>query len=210
MLQRKLDDLDESRKNVVLLSGDSDDSKGILSTYQEFSNINSKVDKYIVNKKVIYDRKSYETNFKLERLPLPFFNGKIRNYSRFRTDFTDFVRPYLSPQRAAYALRRCLHSDVQDFLGSCENDVDKMLERLDRKYADPGKIVKCIVFEIRKFRKLDDDTVLLIKFVNVLESGFRDLSGLGLSHEIRNANVVALIESKLPRILQLEWYRLHP
>ena len=31
---------------------------------------------------------------------------------------------------------------------------------------------------------------------------------MGLSREISNANVVTLIESKLPRILQLEWYRL--
>ena len=83
-----------------------------------------------------------------------------------------------------------------------------MLERLDRKYADPGKIVESIVSEIRKFRNLDDDTVELIKIVNILESGFRDLSGLGLSCEISNANVVTLIESKLPRILQVEWYRL--
>ena len=115
--------------------------------YQEFSVINSKVDMYIVSAKAIHDRKSNETNFKLERLPLPFINGNIRDFSRFWTDFTDFVRPYLSPQRAAYALRRCLHFDVQDFLGSCENDIDKMLERLDRKYADPGKIVESIVFD---------------------------------------------------------------
>ena len=117
VLQRKLDDLDESRKNVLLLSGNSDDSKWILSMYQEFSNINSKVDMYIVNKRAINGHKSYETNFKLERLPLPFFNGNIRDYLRFQTDFTDFFRPYLSPQRAAYALRRCLHSDIQDFFG---------------------------------------------------------------------------------------------
>ena len=50
--------------------------------------------------------------------------------------------------------------------------------------------------EIQKFRKLDNsDSVQLIRFV--LESGYRHLKSLNLSHELSNTNVVSLVESKL-------------
>ena len=60
-------------------------------SYPHTKNLVTSIAKYIINKKAINDRKSYETNFKLERSPLLFLNGNIRDYSRFRTDFTHFT-----------------------------------------------------------------------------------------------------------------------
>ena len=118
-------------------------------------------------------------------------------------------------QKAAYVLRKCLPNNIQSFIGSCEDDVNVMLNRLDKRYADPGKIVDEIISEIKGFRRFEaDDRVRIIQCVNILDTAYLDLCKLGLSHEVENANIVSFIESKLPRPLELEWYRhmhkMHP
>ena len=47
----------------------------------------------------------------------------------------------------------------------------------------------------------------MIEFINLIEWGYNDLKALKLEKELCNANVVSLIESKLPTELALEWYR---
>ena len=151
---------------------------------------------------------SSDHNFKLEKLPLPVFDGNIRNYARFRNDFKELVLPSIPSQKAAYALRKCLPSSIQLVLGSCEDDINVMFERLDKRYADPGKIVDTIISEIKGFRQFDtDESVHSIQFVNILDTAYLDLCKLGLSCEVENANIVSLIESKLLQPLELEWYR---
>ena len=92
-------------------------------------------------------------------------------------------------------------------VASCE-DVDVILKRLDDKYADSGKVVNAIISKIRKFRYIDPrDSKRLIEFINIIECGYNDLKSLKLDKEICNANVVSLIENKLPSSLALDWYR---
>ena len=68
--------------------------------------------------------------------------------------------------------------------------------------------MESIISKVRRFKKIyDDDSQSLIKFVDVVERWFRDLKKLGLEIELCNANVMSIIESKLPRSIGLEWYR---
>ena len=83
-----------------------------------------------------------------------------------------------------------------------------MLERLDNKYGDPCKIMESIISDIHRFRKLEmDDTTKIIQFVNILEKAHRDSKALDLEKEITNANTISIIENKLPKTIQMEWYR---
>jgi len=80
---------------------------------------------------------------------------------------------------------------------------------LDDKYGDPSKITDSIISGITKFRKIEnDDNKRIIEFINLIERAFHDLKGVKMEQEINNTNFVSIIESKLPKNLALNWYRM--
>ena len=69
-------------------------------------------------------------------------------------------------------------------------------------------MVESVIGEIQHVKRLGEgDCSKLINFINVLDTGYRDLKNLELESEISNAHVVNISENKLPRQLELEWYR---
>ena len=179
--------------------------------FDEYSSINKDIDKTIFqDKKPAQPAPSSSTvspkNLLLEKSPLPCFDGDIRLYSRFRNDFVEMVMPTVrSKKQAAFVLRQCLSKSIIKSVASCEDDVDVILQRLDDKYADPGKITDAVINDIRKFRSIEShNNRRLIEFINLIEWGYNDLKALKLEKEICNANVVSLVESKLPNDLALE------
>ena len=61
-------------------------------------------------------------------------------------------------------------------------------------------------FRVLRHRKAGESSKI-IKFVDLLETAHRDLVAMGLESEIENAHTVSIIENKLPKSLQIEWYR---
>ena len=117
--------------------------------------------------------------------------------------------PSVSEKESSYILRQCLSRDANDYLGSYTLDVKKMFDRLDLKYGDPSKIVECIVADIRRFKRPEnEDYERIVQFVDFVEIGYRDLEELDLDDELTNMNTISVIENKLPIQMQMEWYRL--
>ena len=54
----------------------------------------------------------------------------------------------------------------------------------------------------------DDDSKKFISFIDIIDRGYRDLKKLNLEQEVCNSHVLAIIEGKLPRDIQIEWYRM--
>ena len=82
------------------------------------------------------------------------------------------------------------------------------MTRLDEKFANSAKLIDCIISEIQRFQKIDNDDKRFIAFVDVINRGYRDLNKLNLEQEISNLHVLRIIEGKLPKHLQSEWYRM--
>ena len=136
----------------------------------------------------------------MEKQPLPKFDGKIRSYPQFRKDFRELVLPSVGDKVSSYTLRQCLTQEVNDYLGSCNNDVIRMFERLDLKYGDASKVVESIVADILRFKRPENDEYdKIVKFVDLLELGYRDLKELDFESELTNTNTVSVIENKLPK-----------
>ena len=147
-------------------------------------------------------------NLLLEKIPLPKFEGDIRLYSRFRTDFMEMVIPNVEKKQASFVLRQCLSQPIVKSISSCGDDVKEIIKRLDDKFADPGKITDSIINDVKKFRVIDSkDNKRLIEFINLIEWGYNDLKALKLDKKICNTSVVSIIEGKLPNELAMEWYR---
>ena len=149
-----------------------------------------------------------KTPFRMEKMPLPRFDGQIRQYPQFKKDFRELVLPSVSTPESSYTLRQCLSREVNDYLGSCNEDVELMFKRLDLKYGDPSKIVDSILTDLHRFKKLEEgEHEKLIKFIDAVEMAHRDLKELSLASELTNTNTVSIIENKLPKKMQMEWYR---
>ena len=118
------------------------------------------------------------------------------------------MQPTLSSNEAAFGLRQCLSTSVEACLGSCDDNVDDMLKILDRKFGDPCKITDAVVSEIRNFKPINSDQKqIIVQFINSIEKGFIDLNHIDMEKEISNANVVSIIENKLPQNIAERWYR---
>ena len=83
-LQNKLAELEKAHRQVLILSKDTEDSKWVTSRQEKFNKIISDVELFISNEKLKSNKISTDQNFKLEKLPLPIFDGNIRNYARFK------------------------------------------------------------------------------------------------------------------------------
>ena len=145
--------------------------------YEKFIKTLSNCETYIRDKKAEIDLKKAQT-FRMEKVCLPKFDGNIRNYSRFKKDFTNLVLPHIAAEQAAFTLRQCLSDDVMVYLGN-DDDVSSMLKLLETRFGDPGKLIESVIGEIQRFKRLDlDDSKKIIKFINVLDTGYRDLRNL--------------------------------
>ena len=192
LLAANFEDLKRSHDDYVALATDADSKEllEILSNLSDtFNHVNTSIDRYTTS----YKEKTAKRNtpFRMEKMPLPKFDGHSRHYPSFLKDFRELVLPNVDTRESAYTLRQCLTKEVNDKLGSCDDDCGNMLKRLDVKYGYPSKIMESIVSDVHKFKRLDsDDHLKIIEFINMLERAHQDLKALGLETEIANANTI--------------------
>ena len=159
---------------------------------------------------VIYGRKESDTEqycgLKLEKISLPSFNGNIRDYPKFRSDFNNYVLPRLHEKDVPYVLKNCLVGKAHELIKNVEEDAKVIWQRIEDKYGRPSKIVDEVIFDITRFRTLrDDDRNEFIEFVSVIETAMVDLKRVNLENEIANSYVISEVEKRLPPIIRREW-----
>ena len=144
---------------------------------------------------------------KLERMKMPKFDGDIREYPRFKSDFLQQIQPEMKDSRnSAYVLKTCLTGPAADVVRNVDDDIAEMWNRLDIQYGRPSKLADIIINEIKNLRSIQDgDAKHFIELVDVVERGYKDLTRIAFEHEISNSAVVSLIEERLPLSIQIKW-----
>ena len=146
---------------------------------------------------------------KLEKVRMPHFDGKLRKYPQFKRDFQKQVMTQTRKSDAAYVLRTCPDGEPARLVNSVDDDLDEMWQRLDEKYGDPAKVADVIIDGIKRFRMLrEGEDKRFVKFVTLIEDGFRDLKRLGLETEITTTSSVSMIEKALPPDIKRKWSEL--
>ena len=207
-------EVEQCHREVSILSRNESEEENardwIKTSVSEISKINCEIDSYVMkaDEMISADSHKPENSGKkllLEKLPLPKFKGDIQAYPRFRRDFVEIVLPTLDKRHAPFVLRQCLSSTILRHLNANEDDINKLLERLDEKYGDPGKLTDVIVNGIKSFKVTAGEK--LIEFICLIESSYNDLIALSMEAEMCNSNMVSIIESKLPKTLAHQWFR---
>ena len=149
------------------------------------------------------------TNLHLEKIKMPWFSGELREYPRFRKDFEVQVMPSLNSSTACYTLRSCLCEGPLVVVRGVDDDIDEMWRRLDEKYGDPAKITDVIINSIQRVKAIKEgEDKRCAEFVEIIESGYRDLLRLGVEKEITTTSSVSIIKKRLPADIRREWSRL--
>ena len=92
---------------------------------------------------------------------------------------------------AAYVLRTCLDKEIARLVNSVDDDIDEMWQPLDEKYGDPARCANVIIDVIKLFIILrEGENKRFIKFVTLIEDGYKDLKRIGLEAEITTSQQV--------------------
>ena len=139
----------------------------IASHMNKLSQMNIKV-ATILSEKDVSKRSG---GLQLEKMKMPFFNGNIRDYSRFKFDFTRQVVPEVQNDYAtAYALKSCLGIVPLDTVRNVDDDLAEMWRRLDDEFRKASKLTDVIMKDIKKMRPVkDNDDKYFLELINTIE-----------------------------------------
>ena len=88
-----------------------------------------------------------------------------------------------------------------------EDDYNVCMDRLEKFYGNPGKVVACVLEEVlRPADIVDGDYKELLKYSVILESNFNRLTALGYEHEISNTTQMSDIMRKFPLNIAERWH----
>ena len=151
--------------------------------------------------------KSKCLDLKMERMKMPKFDGDIREYPRFKSDFKKHVMPLVTTNdSAAYILKSCLDKQPLETIKNVDDDLDEMWMRLDDKYGRSSKIVDAIMYDIKLLKPVtENNATRFVEFVNTIERCHRDLQRINMESEICNSTIVSLIEERLPGTIKSAW-----
>ena len=148
-----------------------------------------------------------QSMWKLERMKMPTFNGNIRDFPRFKSDFEDLVMPSLeSSDRAAYILRTCLLGEALHVVRNVDNDLNQMWTRLNDRFGRASKLADAIMNDIKIMKPVADyDERGFVKLVNLVENSYTDLVRIKMEQEIANSTIVGMIEERLSKSIKTQW-----
>ena len=185
----------------------------ILVVQKRYNQVVDRIESVIANQtKVEVGVKNLEaktTNLCLEKIKMPRFSGELREYLRFRKDVEVQVMPSLNSSTAPYTLRFASAKGPLVVVERDDDDIDEMWPRLDEKYGDPAKVTDVLINSIQRVKAIKEgEDERFVEFVEIIESGYRDLLRLGLEKEITTTSSISIIEKRLPAVIRREWARL--
>ena len=140
------------------------------------------------------------SSFRLEKLRFQMFDGNVRKYHRFKSEFNKYVGPIFKPDQVAFILKSYLSEEIKEEVDNLGDDLKDIWDRLDKKYGDRGKLIDAIMSEVKEMSFFEDDDQQGIQLViNTIEKAHRDLLLLGLESEISNSTIVSMTEQKCQR-----------
>ena len=181
------------------------------ATREELKLITQDIEQKMMIEKVQTEKVSTSVksnSVQLERMKFEPFNGEIRKYPQFKTEFQAYIKPLCMPAQLPFILRSYLKNEVKEEVENVEDNYEALWERLDAKYGDRGQLIDCIMAEVKNLGECqncnDEDTLELIKTV---EKAHRDLIRIREGDQMNNATIISLIEQKLPEKILEEWIK---
>ena len=214
-LKSQMDKCQEAHHNYVASMSDdhlaSTEREWLRKMKRDFHDVNQKCESFLeaCRENQTATANNLSPGIRMQRIQMPSFNGNIRHFPRFKSDFVKQVKPSIkSSESAAYVLRSCLNGEALDIVSNIDDDYDEMWKRLDDKYGKASKLTDVIMNDIKRFKPIvEGDHRRFTEFANLVEKSYRDLCRIKMEQEISNSHAVSLVEEKLPERISWEWAR---
>ena len=105
----------------------------------------------------------------MTRLEAPKFDGKARNYLRFKHRFEELVTAQFDSMAQLEYLEKGLPQKVQDKLTLVQKTPEQVWEQLDTLYADPEVVLKESVAELHALDSKKLGQEFMVRFATTLE-----------------------------------------
>ena len=149
------------------------------------------------------DQNAENLKFCVKKLSAPFFEGDIRTYPSFKSDFIRLMEARYGQD--PFVLKSALSKTVLIQFNWID-DYKIMWEKLDDKFGSAAKIVDYVITDIKNLKPVPEgNSPKLLELINVLERGWYDLKKVDKEKETENVTVITLIEKLLPPNIMREW-----
>ena len=138
---------------------------------------------------------------KLERMRMPMFNGNIRDYSPFKTEFIKRLQSKIRKQEtAAYTLKSCLTDILYELVKNVDDDLEELWKRLNDRYGRTSKLKESIMYDIKRTNPIKEcEEKKLVEFVDFIERTHHNLADKKIERELSNNTVISLLEKNFRR-----------
>ena len=141
---------------------------------------------------------------KLERVKFRTFDGDVRKFPKFKSEFKTFVEPLCSPSQLCFVLKSYLCDSVRKEVRNIDNDIVAMWKRLDEKYGTVQKQIDCIMYDF-KHLPVCQDTATTLHMIDIVETAAADLKCINASSELENHMIISYIEQSMSRQMLEKW-----
>ena len=144
---------------------------------------------------------------KMKPLDPPSFNGKARDYARFKERFEEMTTPNYDQMAQLEFLERALPAGVKSMMSMIRKTPDQIWEQLNAMYDDPKVVVQETLEEVRGLdaKKLGDGFITKLSVTLTDAETLLDVDGNG--EYLRAPSEVARIQDLLPKAEKLEYIR---
>ena len=143
-------------------------------------------------------------SIKLERIKFRIFDGDLRKYPKFKSEFETFVKPLCQQAQLSFVLKSYLCDSVRREVEHIDHDIAAMWCRLDEKY---GSLQKQVDHIMKDFKNLPACNSLssTLKMVSLVEHAYADLECMGAANELNNALIISEIENSMSQLMMSAW-----
>ena len=143
-------------------------------------------------------------SIKLERVKFRMFDGDVRKYPKFKTEFEKFVQPLCSPDQLTFVLKSYLCDSVRKEVENIDHDLQAMWKRLDEKYGTIQKHIDCIMYDFKNLPVCSDSKSVL-NMISIIETAEADLKCLNATKELENSTIISSIEESMTKEMFDDW-----
>ena len=138
------------------------------------------------------------STFKLQKPQLPRFNGDVREYAIFKSDFKLAVERSHSKREAIMVLRTCLDDKPLQLIKGIGADYDAAWDYLDAIYGDARYVSDTVTQDIMSFKRLESgEDARFCDLVHLVNRSYNALKEVGQPHDMDNSHMLSVVERKM-------------
>ena len=143
-------------------------------------------------------------SIKLERVKFRTFDGDLRKYPKFKSEFELYVQPLCQQKQLPFVLKSYLCDSVRRLVDHIDHDISAMWERLDERYGTVQKQIDCILSEFKDLPVCNNASSTL-QMISVVELAEADLKCMNASNQLENSLIISYIENSMSKQMLEAW-----